>query len=147
MALENCKECGKEISTKATTCPHCGVKIYRWGWGKKLIAGFVVLWGIAFLVALVNQSPTDRDATQATLEAAKARGLCERALEAQLKAPSTAKFSGAFDTRAGKSEAGDWIVAGHVDSQNSFGAMIRGHYTCRVQPGKEWRVVRAAFLE
>ncbi|MFA6904369.1 MAG: zinc ribbon domain-containing protein [Gallionellaceae bacterium] len=24
MALINCNECGKEISDKATTCPHCG---------------------------------------------------------------------------------------------------------------------------
>lgn len=24
MAMTNCSECGKEISDKATTCPHCG---------------------------------------------------------------------------------------------------------------------------
>jgi predicted amidophosphoribosyltransferase len=24
MALTNCSECGKEISTKASSCPHCG---------------------------------------------------------------------------------------------------------------------------
>ena len=27
MALINCKECGKEISDKATSCPHCGYKL------------------------------------------------------------------------------------------------------------------------
>ena len=26
MALIKCKECGKEISSKATSCPHCGYK-------------------------------------------------------------------------------------------------------------------------
>lgn len=26
MALKPCKECSKEVSTKAKTCPHCGVK-------------------------------------------------------------------------------------------------------------------------
>ena len=25
MALKPCRECGKPISTEATTCPHCGV--------------------------------------------------------------------------------------------------------------------------
>ena len=25
MALVNCKECGKQVSTTAKTCPHCGV--------------------------------------------------------------------------------------------------------------------------
>lgn len=27
MALINCKECGKEISDKATSCPNCGYKL------------------------------------------------------------------------------------------------------------------------
>lgn len=27
MAIINCKECGKEISNTAETCPHCGIKI------------------------------------------------------------------------------------------------------------------------
>lgn len=26
MAMTKCKECGQEVSTKATTCPNCGVK-------------------------------------------------------------------------------------------------------------------------
>ena len=26
MALKACRECGKEVSTEARTCPHCGVK-------------------------------------------------------------------------------------------------------------------------
>ena len=25
MALDNCKECGKKVSTSADTCPNCGV--------------------------------------------------------------------------------------------------------------------------
>lgn len=25
MALESCRECGKEVSTEANRCPHCGV--------------------------------------------------------------------------------------------------------------------------
>lgn len=29
MALIKCKECGKEISNKAKTCPHCGAKVKK----------------------------------------------------------------------------------------------------------------------
>lgn len=29
MALKTCKECGKEVSTKAEKCPNCGVEIYK----------------------------------------------------------------------------------------------------------------------
>jgi TM2 domain-containing membrane protein YozV len=27
MALENCRECGKQISSQAVACPHCGAPI------------------------------------------------------------------------------------------------------------------------
>ena len=27
MALKQCPECGKEVSDKAETCPHCGVRL------------------------------------------------------------------------------------------------------------------------
>ena len=27
MALIKCSECGKEVSSSAKTCPHCGIKI------------------------------------------------------------------------------------------------------------------------
>ncbi len=29
MSMAKCKECGKEISDKATACPHCGAKPYK----------------------------------------------------------------------------------------------------------------------
>ncbi len=29
MALKQCKECGKEVSTKATSCPHCGAVLKK----------------------------------------------------------------------------------------------------------------------
>lgn len=33
MALKKCKECGKEVSTKADLCPNCGAKQKRKGIG------------------------------------------------------------------------------------------------------------------
>lgn len=36
MALTKCKECGKEVSTDAKTCPHCGKEIKKTSiWTKK----------------------------------------------------------------------------------------------------------------
>ena len=147
MALEKCKECGKEISSQAKVCPHCGFKPYRWGWGKKLIAGFVVLWGLGTIVAMMATSG-DRSAGQADIDRAKAQRLCKEAIERQLKAPSTAKFSGMLDTRAGKSDKGDWIVAGHVDAHNSYGAMMRSQFQCRIDPrSADWKIVTAKLIE
>ncbi len=49
MALIKCKECGKQVSDKAKTCPHCGAKLH-----KSHIIGkaILVLLFIAYLVYL-----------------------------------------------------------------------------------------------
>ncbi|CAH3779769.1 hypothetical protein I9Y19_003266 [Citrobacter freundii] len=42
MALTKCKECKKEVSTSAKTCPHCGVKDPGFG-AKQKLSGCLVL--------------------------------------------------------------------------------------------------------
>lgn len=51
MALINCKECGKEISDKATNCPNCGAPINDDTITKEISAGKKV--AIFCIVALV----------------------------------------------------------------------------------------------
>ena len=56
-------------------------------------------------------------------------------VRAGLKSPTTADF-GRIRTHQKYSIEGKpdtWEVRGHVDSQNSFGAMIRSNYTCQVE--------------
>lgn len=60
--------------------------------------------------------PTDVDA----------RIACHDLVSKQLKAPSTAKFGNESESQS----AGTWTARGTVDSQNGFGAMIHGSYTC-----------------
>jgi hypothetical protein len=61
MALTRCRECGDTVSTKATSCPHCGASFKA---NKKTILvwpyliTFTVL-GALFLSALVFKSPKD----------------------------------------------------------------------------------------
>ena len=51
MALIKCKECGKEISSKADTCPNCGVKNKKRGFGVCgiLFLGFIGLFLLVFI--------------------------------------------------------------------------------------------------
>lgn len=44
MGIIQCKECGKEVSTSAKTCPHCGIKDPGTGWKEKVMG--VVLLGL-----------------------------------------------------------------------------------------------------
>ena len=52
MAMIKCKECGKEVSSKAEKCPHCGVVVKKaatqYGAGTVLLLGIVgvVLFGL-----------------------------------------------------------------------------------------------------
>lgn len=52
---------------------------------------------------------------------------CEDAVKNRLKAPSTAKFD-----NENASGSGTWTVSGTVDSENSFGAMLRANFQCTV---------------
>jgi hypothetical protein len=65
----------------------------------------------------------------------KASTICQNYVTSQLKSPSTAKFGSYFDERhytlTGYNNA--WEIDGYVDAQNSFGAIIRNYYTCKIQ--------------
>jgi len=42
MSMTACRECGKEISTKARNCPHCGAKVPHTKWWLWIPLGLVV---------------------------------------------------------------------------------------------------------
>jgi len=51
----------------------------------------------------------------------------------RLKSPSTAKFPGTIEKDSHITEyAGTYIINSWVDSQNSFGAMIRSNFSCKI---------------
>ncbi|MBN2037101.1 MAG: hypothetical protein JW768_10195 [Chitinispirillaceae bacterium] len=57
MALISCPECAKQMSDKASTCPHCGYSVHCGSLDKgiiALIAGAVVMAGLFFLFRSTN---------------------------------------------------------------------------------------------
>lgn len=65
MAMKACKECGREVRTEATACPHCGTTRPTVGWplGGKVAVGLIGL--IVIGQALADRSPST--GTQASL--------------------------------------------------------------------------------
>lgn len=59
----------------------------------------------------------------------QAEDQCKDWVKEKLKAPATADFS---DERVSGS-AGDYTIAGAVDSENSFGAKIRSTWVCTIK--------------
>lgn len=48
MALITCRECGKEVSSQAKQCPHCGCAVQTGG-----IWAMAILIGVIFLLIMV----------------------------------------------------------------------------------------------
>lgn len=58
MPIVKCRECGKDVSTEAKTCPSCGVKV------KKPTSRVVKLIGLAFIVAVIGTAITGNNSPQ-----------------------------------------------------------------------------------
>ena len=73
------------------------------------------------------------------------------AITRQLKAPTTAKFPASYEKGVIIQEVdGELHIAGFVESQNSFGAMIRSRWSARLKrtsDRKSWEVIEASLAE
>lgn len=71
--------------------------------------------------------------------------MCEEFVKDRLKSPVSAEF----DTENGERVKGAWRVTGTVDSENSFGALIRNDFTCVVKYAgdDEWRLQSLSGLD
>jgi predicted amidophosphoribosyltransferase len=63
MAMTTCRECAKEISDTAKSCPHCGAKVPRTKWWLWIPLGLVV----AFLAygAILSNTPKGKEKAKA----------------------------------------------------------------------------------
>ncbi|QPZ39683.1 hypothetical protein [Paramicrobacterium chengjingii] len=91
-------------------------------WAAGILGIVVIGGGVALSVATANNN-ADKDRYGNTAEAIN---YCEDKVRGELKAPSTAEF----DSSA--TGSGTYTVTGTVDSQNSFGAMMRSDFQCTV---------------
>lgn len=100
--------------------PSKGVKI-----GAGILVALVGLACVGGIFAFVfrggssSDTPADR-----SLEA---KAMCETFVKKQLKAPASAKFSGESAAKVSDTE---YTAGGSVDSQNSFGALLRSTFAC-----------------
>lgn len=98
------------------------------------LAPFLII-GTIFIIGAIS-GPADADA-------ADAHQACETKVRAQLRAPSTARFS----DRYARETDGGFSVSGSVDSQNGFGAMVRSNYVCAVTVNGEYAAADLVMLE
>lgn len=94
MALQACRECGKEISSKAQTCPHCGIKISRVSGGVIAVIGVIAIMGIALLASNSNSgNAVPAAATASPIDPAEDRQSIAAPVATQVAAPAAVTTS------------------------------------------------------
>ena len=85
----------------------------------------------------LHMTPTQRRAETQERVAERAADAAQGFVLKALKAPATAKFVGVPSVQPFTD--GSYEVTGEVDAQNSFGALLRNHYTVKLRPEDgEW---------
>ncbi len=108
-------------------------KIPSWSTGRKLVVFLLVPIFIAVVVGMAS-SPTSTVPVQKTAEEIAYQkkhdfaSLAKMNVEMMLKAPSTAKFN---TSPVVKEENGIYSISSWVDSENSYGAMIRSQWSAK----------------
>ncbi len=155
---------GNTLTGQTIACPHCGLNTILFvpqppkqeskpaadrkpapSWLKipnatKLpvkIVGFVTLGIFSLLVLIYFENKATITASSSAIE------IAEKFILSGLKSPTTAKFSRASYEQRGTNV---FLVSGYVDSQNSFGAMLRGTWLCLISntPPNHWTCILAS---
>lgn len=101
------------------------------GTGKMALLVVGISVGVAVLLGIGLLSTGNRSRTPATDTGSDigAWVVCQQAVDAQLKSPSTAEYPSRRE--ASLSKSGDtWTYTSYVDAENSFGAQMRTPWTC-----------------
>lgn len=100
----------------------------------RLILGLLLL--VAALIVLIfstsDFSKSNREPKEKVANKYQAHLICSKFIEKLLKAPSTAKFESISDSDYNQLSDNQFEVWLYVDAENSFGAMLRNDYYCKV---------------
>ncbi len=162
MATKKCKHCQTEVDAKARVCPQCRGKLgTSTGCLAVVFASIIAaIFGPMVCTAMLPDIPESALTTappppspeEVALNEGKteAQVLCPRAIKARLKSPATAKMP--FISRHGGGESFVAVAAEdnsiiraitYVDSQNSFGAMIRTKFQCDLKKiDGQWAIIK-----
>ena len=148
MTLEHCPSCSHEISTEASSCPHCGHPLEA-GWAEaqsearrkkqekqKAASEKRLAWtilGVALIGGWLAFSSQFRDDTAVACGTeVEAVSYAQILIKRRLKNPESAEFSYA-NTRRAMLDCGRWQVASYVDATNTFGATVRTNFSAIVR--------------
>lgn len=122
---KKCIHCKEDILSDAKICKHCGKA--QPSKASAIIMACVSIFIAYIMITSVIGGPN----TQTNDRKINSQVFAKEAIRKILKSPSTAKFS---DVQAYElsDEKDVWAINGYVDSQNSFGAMMRNVWEVQI---------------
>lgn len=120
-ASKACPKCAMIVPDKAHVCPYCR-KTIATSPVAIMVAGFFAILVIGGMVIGQTSTPSPQYIDPGLKYKIEAQSI----ITSMLKTPSVAKFVGVSFSE----EPTEFIVGGDVDSQNSYGAMIRTGWIC-----------------
>ena len=125
MAIIKCRECGKDVSSDAKTCPHCG-KSQASGLG-----GNVILIAILIVVTIIFIGNISGPTTPKVNDPhSDARWACDIALKQQLNDPDSAQYGSVDSWYTATKKDGTILVQPDIRAKNAFGAYIKATWEC-----------------
>ena len=168
MALQKCDECGKDVSSKAQSCPNCGAPVsneevshseveqtkkgvgyirYFFFGGIIGLMIFMVLFGL-WMKSINSINEVDPNAWKTGDRSTMAYIMMKDFVKEKLKSPSTAVFpSDSYKLHVKPLPNQTYEISSYVDSQNSFGALIRTKFHGRVRKvsSSKWALISLEF--
>lgn len=153
--MKSCPYCRHPIEPGDTICTACWNKIPPekptirltgiggLGWVVIVLTGLLVICSSMLIIQKIRAGQRSAEATlaapipTATNDSGNrilAYDVCKQYVKARLIAPASAKFANQFDeSTVEEIRPGIWQINSFVDSQNSFGAMLRLNFVCTLE--------------
>lgn len=150
MALTTCKECKKEISSKADSCPHCGYKPFDFNYSFGFFDFLIILFIFAAVDSCIfddkkkTSTTTPQPAAPVDLKK-EAAWACMSFIKQVLNDPGSAEFEHSSKAKVFEQSKNEYKVFYPLRAKNGFNALRKTNYFCHIKlDGQNWNPIEVS---